>query len=72
MNVQIISVIQIVLAIILTVLILLQNKGVGLGSAFGGGTGFYHTKRGFEKLLFYATIITSVLFLVSSATRLVL
>lgn len=47
-------------------LVLLQAKGSGLGSAFGGEIAFYQTRRGVEKLLFYLTIIVSTLFLISS------
>lgn len=57
---------QMVLGITLIALILLQAKGTGLGSAFGGDMGFYRTKRGFEKLLFNATILVVTLFLITS------
>lgn len=60
------DIIQIVTAILLIIVILLQNRGGGLGSAFGGegsGGNVYQTKRGFEKSLFVFTIILSVIFL---------
>jgi preprotein translocase subunit SecG len=41
--------------------ILLQAKGTGLGSAFGGQSTVYHTKKGVEKLVFSATIASAVL-----------
>ena len=63
MNKDIISFLQLVLGLILIGFVLIQAKGAGLGSAFGGEMGFYRTKRGFEKMLFYATIIVSTLFL---------
>lgn len=53
---------QAVVAILLTVAILLQNRGSGLGSAFGSDFGGYYTKRGFERFLVYATIGLAVLF----------
>lgn len=56
------SIIQIVISAILVGLILLQAKGTGLGSTFGGEIGFYATKRGAEKLLFILTIIVAVIF----------
>ncbi len=59
---NILDIVQIVLAAILITAVLLQNKGTGLGSAFGGGENVYRTKRGFEKTLFIATIVVSVLF----------
>ncbi|PKM88662.1 preprotein translocase subunit SecG [Candidatus Falkowbacteria bacterium HGW-Falkowbacteria-2] len=53
---------QIAVSIILIIVILLQNRGAGLGSAFGGSGGVYLTKRGLEKKLFTATIVLAVLF----------
>ena len=61
-----ISLIQIILGILLILVIIIQQKGAGLGSAFGGGSGFYRTKRGAEKLLFYTTIVLAVAFIGSS------
>lgn len=65
-------IIQIILAVLLILVILIQQKGAGLGSTFGGEMAIYRTKRGAEKLLFYATIVLSVLFILSSITGLVL
>lgn len=53
---------QIIISILLIIVILLQNRGAGLGSAFGGTGGVYLTKRGLEKKLFTATIVLAVLF----------
>ncbi|MCL5409611.1 MAG: preprotein translocase subunit SecG [Patescibacteria group bacterium] len=72
MQLNIIYILQIVLAILLGTLILLQAKGTGLGSTFGGELSFYRTKRGVEKLLFYLTIIVSSLFLIISVVALIL
>ena len=60
--------IQVVISILLIITILLQQSGAGLGGALGGGDGSanYHTKRGFEKFLFYLTIIIAVLFVASA------
>ena len=57
-----IKIAQIIVSILLVVAILLQNRGTGLGSAFGGSGGVYLTKRGLEKKLFIATIVLAVLF----------
>lgn len=62
----VISLIQIVLGILLVLVIIIQQKGSGLGATFGGDMGFYRTKRGAEKLLFYVTIALSSL-LIGSA-----
>lgn len=72
MNSNLFLIIQITLGVLLTILVLLQAKGSGLGSAFGGEFGFYRTKRGFEKLLFYLTILISALFLIFSLIGLLL
>lgn len=57
-----IDIIQITIAILLIIAILLQAKGTGLSGVFGGEGNVYRTKRGFEKILFYATIVLSVIF----------
>lgn len=66
--VTILSIIQIILAVILIASILLQRSSAGIG-ALGGGDSVdagYHTRRGFEKTLFNATIVISVAFLIVS------
>lgn len=67
-----VSLIQIILGVLLVLVIIIQQKGSGLGSAFGGEMGFYRTKRGAEKLLFYATIALAVAFLISSMAGLII
>lgn len=57
-------IVQAVMAIFLTLSILLQNRGSGLGSTFGGDMGGYYTKRGMEKFLLYATVLFAVIFFV--------
>lgn len=61
-----INLIQIVLGVLLIIVILVQQKGAGLGSTFGGELSMYRTKRGAEKLLFRLTIILSALFILAS------
>jgi preprotein translocase subunit SecG len=63
MNQDIISIIEVIVAILLMVAILMQNRGTGMGAVFGGEGNVYKTKRGAEKFLFWATIVLSVLFL---------
>lgn len=60
---QVISLIQIILGILLVLVILVQQKGSGIGSTFGGDLSFYRTKRGAEKFLFWATIVLAALFI---------
>lgn len=54
---------QIILGILLILIIIIQQKGAGLGSGFGGDFSFYRTKRGAEKMLFKGTIIISSAFI---------
>ncbi len=65
------NVVQIVLALLLTIAILLQQKGAGLSGVFGGSSNIYSTKRGLDKILFYTTIIIAVIFFSVSVARLV-
>ncbi len=59
---------QILVAIVLTAVILLQAKGSGIGTALGGGTGgSFRTRRGVEKTLFQLTIVLAVVFFAISA-----
>ena len=62
---QALIIFQIVCGILLTVSILVQAKGTGLGSAWGGAGEFYRSKRGVEKFLFIFTIVLSCLFILS-------
>lgn len=58
---------QIIIAAALVTVILLQQRGAGSSAIFGGGGGTsYYTKRGFEKILFIATIILAGLFMISA------
>jgi len=53
---------QMIVALLLIISILLQNRGSGIGMAFGGEGNVYRTKRGIEKGLFWCTIVLSVIF----------
>jgi protein translocase SecG subunit len=60
-------IIQIILSLILIVLITLQSKETSLGSGFSSVTqSGLHTKRGPEKLIYIATIILAVIFVLFS------
>lgn len=56
---------QIIIALLLTVAILIQSEGSGLSSIVGGNQ-FYSTKRGVEKIVFIGTIILAVSFVINS------
>jgi preprotein translocase subunit SecG len=66
--------IQIVLSILLVTAVLLQQSEAGMGGALGGdgGSGSYHTRRGFEKTLFNGTIVLGIIFALTSFLALIL
>jgi preprotein translocase subunit SecG len=72
MNTTAYNIVQIILSFLLVAVILLQQKGSGVGGIFGGSSNIYSTKRGVDKALFYATIIISCLFFGFSLLRLFL
>lgn len=65
---------QIVLSVLLIAAVLLQQTGAGMGGAFGGDnfSATYHTRRGSEKFLFYATIVLGGLLALSAFVALIL
>ncbi len=55
--------VQIILAVVVIALILLQERSSGMSGLFGGDSGgFYQARRGMEKTIFYATIVLIVVF----------
>jgi len=66
------SVSQIIVAVIVIVLILLQQRGEALGSAFGQEGGFYATSRGIQKKFYWATIVFGVIFIILALLNLIL
>ncbi len=61
---KILPYVQIILSVILMASVLLQQSAANLGGALGGGEdgSFHHTRRGFEKFLFYLSIVCGILF----------
>ena len=69
-----IRIVQIILSISVIFFILLQVRGAGLGSAFGGSSAgsVFKTRRGVERLVFNITIAFVILFaLVSSLSMII-
>ena len=66
--------IQIALSVALVAFVLLQQTGASVGGAFGGDnlSAAYHTRRGSEKWLFYATLVVGTLFALTALTTLVI
>jgi preprotein translocase subunit SecG len=60
------NVAQLIVAIVLIAVILLQVRGGGLGGIFGQPDSTFRTRRGVEKALFQFTIALVVLFVALS------
>ncbi|KKW46685.1 MAG: preprotein translocase subunit SecG [Candidatus Liptonbacteria bacterium RIFCSPLOWO2_01_FULL_56_20] len=70
---MIIPITQVVVSVLLIVLILLQERSAGLSGIFGGESGgFYQTRRGMEKLIFWGTIVLAVVFMGLAVMQLIL
>ncbi len=69
------QIIQIIISAALVIVIILQARGMGLGSLFGGGDsgmGITKTRRGLEATLFQITIILGALFLLNAVIQLMI
>ena len=64
------SIAQIVVAVAVILVTLLQVRGGGLGGIFGQADTVYRTKRGVEKTLFQLTIVLVIIFVVLSIVSL--
>lgn len=69
---NIIAISQIIVSFLLIVSILLQEGESALGSSFGSGQGFYGSKRGIQKKIFFSTIIFSFLFVFLALLNIIL
>jgi preprotein translocase subunit SecG len=65
---------ELTLSLLLIVGIVLQQRGAGLGGAFGGDNfaSTFYKRRGAEKFLFNATIVVAVLFVASAIAGFIL
>lgn len=64
-------ILQIIISTLLIIIILVQAKGSGISTVFGGQGGFYRSKRGIEKLFVTFTVILASLFLVLSIIQVI-
>ncbi len=55
---------QIIVAVVLILVLLLQVRGGGLGGIFGQADSTFRTRRGLEKTLFQFTIVLVLVFIV--------
>jgi preprotein translocase subunit SecG len=57
---------QLLIAIAVGASILLQARGTGLSSTFGGESTAYRSRRGLERVLFRLTIVLATVFVIVS------
>ena len=69
---SVLLIVHVAVSLALIILILLQSRGGGLGTAFGGSASIYRSRRGVEKLFTYATIILAFLFFSLSIIQLLI
>ena len=65
--------IQVILSVLLVGAVMLQQRGAGLGGAFGDQSQeSFYKRRGAELFLFRATIVMAVLFVATALANLVI
>ncbi len=57
--------VTVVSAVFMTIFILMQTRGAGLGAGFGGSAEINSVRRGSDKTLFQLTIVTATIFILS-------
>jgi len=67
---NILLILNIIFSVLIVVFILIQGRGAGLGSAWGGGGEMFQTRRGMEKIILWLTTISIFIFLVVSLVNL--
>ena len=63
-------ILNIVLSVLIIIFILVQGKGAGLGSAWGGGGEMFQTRRGMEKIILWLAMIFIIMFFAVSLINL--
>jgi len=69
---EFLPIIQIIVAVCLIAGVLLQRRGQGLGSTFGGESSFYATRRGIQGKIFWATVVLGAIFILLALLNLTL
>lgn len=60
------NIITVISSLFTILLVLIQSRGQSLGASFGGGdANFHRSKRGAEAVIFNATIVFGVIFVLS-------
>jgi preprotein translocase subunit SecG len=63
---------MIVSAIMLILLVLLQQRGASLGAGFGGSGELYTTRRGLDKTMFNVSVVMATVFVLSILAELLI
>ncbi len=65
---------EIILSLLLIIGVVLQQRGAGLGGAFGGDNfaSTFYKRRGAEKFLFGASIVVAILFVATAIAGFIL
>lgn len=69
-----IEIVQIVIAVLLIILILLQERSAGTSGLLGGvgDGGVYQTRRGLERIIFWATVVFLAGFIITAILQILL
>ncbi len=59
------NIVTVISALLMVLTVLIQTRGQSLGASFGGDSNFYRSKRGAEAVVFNATIVLAVIFVLS-------
>ena len=59
------NIISTISGILLIISVLIQDRGQSLGASFGGDSSFHRSKRGAELVVFNATIVLAVIFVLT-------
>lgn len=68
----ILQIMTVVSGLLAMVLILLQARGASLGAGFSSSGELFTTRRGIDKSLYEATIVTTIIFILSILVNLIL
>ncbi len=66
------NIVQIIVAVTLIALVLMQAQGHGVGGVFGGQPSVYQSRRGPERVIFNLTIAFAILFLLISLLNVII
>ncbi|MDR2336810.1 MAG: preprotein translocase subunit SecG [Candidatus Nomurabacteria bacterium] len=59
-------------AVVLILLVLLQQRGASLGAGFGGSGELYTTRRGLDKSMFNVSVVVAAIFVFSILAELLI